>query len=384
MAPSITEYEISVIKGMLRMGFRPTLVQSYFTRPDRLVNPARIQEIRKNSTTRIRDIDEATDEEVGYFLDDFSRSNSDVDDYAPPAQEAEVTQFGLDADGKITIFSNEDDIQFNTPEIQDIYEEIRVKAIGLSEHGHNILGEVHVDVKRFKDALPKDPLEASIVRIFMRGSNLKSKLVSYQISQENPDLFPLVDLDAATVPLIEDLVESFTLLINLTPAMAMLEAKASTQEDYASQGEALEVIQPALEEVEQVAQPEAAEVLDEQIDQGLKAIPDQSGRAQRSVAFSSVRNFAISIFTPVYHAARYILGDSKLPEILKSVRDGAAAAAGNKLYLYIHDRFPAIIEYIRINSESLIAYSEKIVTSQQLQEFVKYMIEVLRNTPMGP
>lgn len=361
------------------MGFKPALVQSYFTRPDRLVNPARIQEIKKNSTARIEAIPAATDEEVGYFLDDFYRSSSNPDDYAPPTQEAEVTQFTLGVNGKLTILSSEADVQLGTPEIQEIYEELRVKALSLGQHGHNILGQLHKDVVRFIDALPEDPLSASVVRIFMRGSNLKSKLASYQISQENPDLYPLVDLDAAVAPLIVDLVDSFTLLVNLTPAMAVLEAKASTQEEYVSQGEALEAIQPALEQVEQVADPEAAELLDEQLNEGLSASLDKSGRAQRSVAFSSVRNFAISIFTPVYHAARYVFGDDKLPSSLQALRNGAAYAAGNKLYPYLHDRFPAIIEYIRNHAESLTTYAEKVVTNQKLQEFISSMIEVVSN-----
>ncbi|WP_303484530.1 hypothetical protein [Celeribacter halophilus] len=361
------------------MGFKPTLVQSYFTRPDRLVNPARIQEIKNNSTSRYEKIAEATEEEVGYFVDDFTRSLSVTEDYAPPIQEAEVTQFRLNTNGKVTILSSEADVQFGTPEIQEIYEELREKSLSLNQHGHNILGQVYADIVRFTDALPENPLEASVVRIFMRGSNIKSKLSSFKISRENPELYPLVDLDAAVAPLIEDLVESFTLLVSLTPAMASLEAKASTQENYVSQGEALEAIQPALEEVEQVADPEAAELLSEQLDEGLDASSDQSGRAQRSVAFSSVRNFAISIFTPVFHAARYILGDSKLPSLLKSLRNGAAFAAGKKLYSNLHDRFPAIVEYISNHVESLTTYADKIITNPQLQEFIRSMIEVMSN-----
>lgn len=379
LEPSISDYEVSIIKGMLRMNYRPALVQAYFTRPDRLVNPARIQEIKSDATARIANIAPASDDEVGYFLDEYARANPAADQYSPPIQETDVTQFKLTDGGKITIVSAESDLQFGNPEIREIYDELRVKAADLSAYGHNVLGEIHTDIARFEDALPEDPLAASVVKVFMRGSGLKSKLTSYEAYKENPELYPFVNLEPTVAPLLRDLIESFSLLVNLTPAMAVLEGKAATQEQYISQGEALEAIKPALEEVEQVAEPEAVEVLEEQVTDGLKALPDQSGRAQRAVAFSSVRNFAISIFTPVYHATRYILRDDKLPSTAQHFRNGLAYAAGQKVYSYLHDRFPAIIEYIKHNAESLSAYAEKIITNQQLHEFIKSMIELINS-----
>ena len=364
---------------MLRMNYRPALVHAYFTRPDRLVNPARIQEIKNDATARIASIASASDEEVGDFLDAYARANPAADHYSPPTQEADVTQFKLTDNGKITIVSAEADLQFGNPEIKEIYDELRIKAVNLTTHGHNGLGEIHADIVRFAEALPEDALAASVIKVFMRGSGLKSKLLSYEAYRENPELYPIVDLAPGIAPLFRDLIESFTLLVNLTPAMAVLEGKATTQEQYIAQGEALEAIKPALEEVEQVAEPEATEALEEQVAEGLSAPQDQSGRAQRAVAFSSVRNFAISIFTPVYHAARYILGDDKLPSIAQQLRNGFAYAAGQKLYPYLHDRLPAIVEYIKNNAESLTAYAEKIITNQKLHEFIRSMIDVISN-----
>ncbi len=381
LEPSISDYEISIIKGLLRMNYRPALVQAYFTRPDRLVNPARIQEIKTNATARVAAIASASDEDVGDFLDAYARANPANEQYSPPIQENDVNQFKLTENGKITIVSAEADLLFGTPEIKEIYDELRIKAVDLITQGHNGLGEIHNDVSRFRDALPEDALDASVIRIFMRGSGLKSKLASYDAHKQNPEIYPVVDLEPGIVPLFRDLVESFTLLVNLTPAMAVLEGKATTNEQYLSQGEALEAIKPALDGVEQIAEPEAAEALGEQISDGLNAPQNQSGRNQRAVAFSSVRNFAISIFTPVYHAARYILGNDKLPIIAQHFRNGLAYAAGQKFYPYLHDRFPAIVEYVKNNAESLTAYAEKIITNQQLHEFIRAMIEIIRSIP---
>lgn len=379
MEPTISDREIALIKGMLKMKFKPTLVQAYFTRPGRLVNPARIQEIKTNSSTRIAAVYAASEEDVGYFIDEFSRLNPTIDGYAPPTQEPEVTQFRLSASGKVTIITEEANLQFGAPEVKEIYDEMRAKAIALSNYGHNSLGQIHADVASFLNALTENPTDASVVRVFMRGGNLKSKFFSYQAYKENPELYPVVDFDATVAPLVQDLIEAFSLLVNLTPAMALLESKATTKEEYTAQGEALEAIKPALDEVENVADQDAAEVLHEQVVDGLNAPIDHVGRSQRGVAFSSVRNFAISIFTPVYHAARYVLGDSKLPSILQSLRNGAAYDGGQKLYSYLHDRLPEVIEYIRNNADSLSTYAEKIVTNQQLQDLIRAIIEIVRN-----
>lgn len=381
LEPTISDREIALIKGMLNMEFKPALVQAYFTRPGRLVNPARIQEIKTNSSARIAAISAASEDDVGYFIDEFARLNPALDSYAPPTQEPEVTQFRLAESGKVTIITEEANLQFGAPEVKEIYDELRAKAVNLTNYGHNSLGPIHADVVKFLDVLKEDPVDASVVRVFMRGGNLKSKFFSYQAYKENPELYPLVNFDAAVAPLIQDLIEAFSLLVNLTPAMALLESKATTKEEYATQGEALKAIKPAIDEVENVADQDAAEVLHEQVADGLNAPIDQIGRSQRGVAFSSIRNFAISIFTPVYHAARYVLGDSKLPSIIQSLRNGAAYDSGQKLYSYLHDRFPEIIGYIRNNADSLSAYAEKIVTNQQLQDFIRAIIEIMRNLP---
>lgn len=378
MSPSISDREISIIKGMLRMGYKPSLIQSYFTRPDRLVNPARIQEIKADSSPRSAAIVAATDEAVAEFLDEYARQHPGSGAYAPPEQEPAVALFKLGDEGRITILSSEQDLQLGSPDIRDIYEELRLKVIALGGCGHNSLGTIHQDVEQFNSVLPEDPLEARIVRIFMKGSGLKSKLASYQAHRDNPELYPVVSIDETVYPLFEDVVKSFVLLVSLTPAMATLEDKGATEKEYASQGEALEAIQPAIENVDDISDQNAADTLKEQVVDGLSAQNTHSGLAQRAVAFSSVRNFAITIFSPIYHAARYVLGNDKLPEIVKSLRNGVVAGAGKHLYDYMQERFPAIIEYIKNNAENLSLYAEKIVTNPHLHEFINSIIEILK------
>jgi hypothetical protein len=375
---SISNYEISIIKGMLRMEYKAAIIQAYFTRPDRLVNPARIYEIRDGTYKGSSKVKAATDDEVGTFIDDHHRHNSPDEAYSPPEQDRNVFQFRLDENGRLTTLSDGSDLELNDPQIREIYNELRAKSLDFSQLGHNSLAGLNDDATKFAAALPENPEDASAVVLFMKGSGLKSKLASYQASKENPDLYPLVELDEAVYPLFEDLMHAFSLLVNLSPVMAILEQKSSSLEVYKDQGDALEAIKPAIDEAKTVADEEAASAIEDQINSGLQASDDPHGRAQRSIAFSSVRNFTIAVFSPIYRAARYVLGDEKLPSIMKTVRNTAAGKATADLYNYVGANFPAIVEYIRVNVDALASYANSVISNPHLQDFVKMIIELIK------
>jgi hypothetical protein len=374
---SVSKHDISIIKGMLRMRYSAAKIQAYFTRPDRLVNPARIYEIRDGSYKQSGQINAATDDEVGTFIDEYGRLNPRDDTYYPPEQDRNVFQFRLDENGKLTTLSNGTDLELNDPQIREIYNELRIKSLEFSSIGHNSLAGLNDDATKFSAAFPENPEDASAVIVFMRGSGLKSKLASYQASRENSDLYPLVELDDAVYPLFEDLMQAFSLLVNLSPVMAILEQKASSPEVYREQGDALGAIKPAIDTARTVADEDAASSIEDQINSGLQASDDPHGRAQRSVAFSSVRNFTIAIFSPIYRAARYVLGDESLPSIIRTVRNTAVGNASADLYNYVGANFPAIVEYIRVNVDALTSYANNVISNPHLQEFVKMIIELL-------
>lgn len=377
---SISDYEISIIKGMLRMEFTPAKIQAYFTRPSRLVNPARIYDIRDGKYKNSGNVSAASDDEVGGFIDDFDRDHSSNDIYTPPEQDKDVFRFKLDRDGKISTLSGGSDLELADPQIREIYDELREKTISLNILGHNSLAGLSEDASKFLLALPENPEDASAVVVFMRGSGLRSKLASYEASRKNPDLYPVIDIDEAVHPIFEDLVQSFGLLVNLSPAMAALEQKASSPDIYKDQGEALSAVKPAIDDAGDVANADAATAIEEQVKSGLEASNDHNGYAQRAVAFSSVRNFTIAIFSPIYRAARYILGDSDLPSIVKTVRNTAAARAATDLYSYLADKFPIVVDYIRSNVDVFTAYAGKVISNPQLQDFVTMIIDIIKHS----
>lgn len=375
---SISEYEISIIKGMLRMRYTTAVIQAYFTRPGRLVNPARIYEIRDNTYTGSQKIEPATDDDVGIFIDDYNQQNPTNGAYIPPEQEGDVFRFKLGRDGKLTTLSKGADLELNDPQIAEVYNELRDKSLRFSELGHNSLATLLEEAVSFSSALPENPKEASAVIVFMRGSGLKSKLASYQASKGNPELFPLVPLDGAVYPIFKDLMDSFSLLVNLSPVMASLEQKVTSPEIYKDQGEALQAIKPAIDRAGAVADEEAASSIEDQINSGLQASDDVHGHARRSVAFSSVRNFTIAVFSPIYRAVRYVLGDNDLPSIIQTVRNAAAGNATVDLYNYVGAHFPTIIEYIKTNVDALTSYANSVISNPHLQEFVTMIIELIR------
>lgn len=374
----ISNYEISIIKGMLRMGLKTALIQAYFTNPERLVNPARLYEIRDGVYKGSKEIIPATDDEVGIFLDDFGRANSQFSNYSTPEQDDNVFQFKLNTSGELTTLSPGKNLELADPQIREVWNELREKSQKFSQLGHNSLAGLNEDAIKFASALPENPEEASAVMVFMKGSGLKSKLASYIASKENPDIYPLVELDDAVYPLFEDLMQAFSLLVNLSPAMAQLEQKATSTEAYSEQGDALRAIKPAIDASEMVADEDAACSIEDQIESGLRATNDHNGHAQRAVAFSSVRNFTIAVFSPIYRAARYILGDDKLPSIVKTVRNVAAARAADNLYKYLGANFSKIVDFIRVNVESLGSYAEKVISNPQLQDFINMIIELIK------
>jgi len=190
---------------MIDRGMTPALVQSYFTRPGRLVNPARIQEIKKETVGAA--IVPASDAELDAFLDDFARDHPQSGLYAPPKQEKNASTFKTE-NGRIGLISERPtNYVENVNDIIDLYQELRAKLIALTSVGHNSLGQVQADVETFLAAFPENHEDASIIKIWMRGNNLRARLKSYEAYKANSDLYPLIEIDAAVVPIFADLVQ---------------------------------------------------------------------------------------------------------------------------------------------------------------------------------
>lgn len=360
---------------MLERGMKPSLIQAYFTRPGRLVNPARIQEFKKGSRPHVGAAD---DETIDDFLDDFAAKHPDTGLYAPPKQEEEASTFKLREDGRLSLVSEAPTNKIdNIEDVEELYHELKTKAVAFAGLGHNVLGDLLATATTFSDAFPENPEDASVIKIWMRGNTLRSKLKSYQEQQDNPDSYPLVAIDSSAAPSLEDLCESFNVLTALVPALAALDTARCSGEEAESRKDALQTIQPAIDLAESVATEEVVQVLGEQVATGIGADDNEFGRKQTRVAYSSTRNFAVAIFTPIYRVARAVFSEDKLPNVVKSLRNGAFTALGKKFTERILEKYPAFVEYIHGAADYLGAFAERVIDSPVLAEFMRHILHLL-------
>lgn len=372
---TISDFEISLIKGMLQRGMKPSLIQAYFTRPSRLVNPARIQEIKNRD--KGANIGAATGNEVDDFIDDFIRRNSDSSLYSPPNQDDGASTFSI-SDSRVVLNPDPPNNKLdNNDDIKDLYEEVRNKAATFSLLGHNSLGGLVKDAISFSDAFPSDIEGASAIKIWMRGNTLRGYLKSHEVYQSNTDLYPLIAIDSTVAPAFEDLVQSFNVLVSFVPALAALDDRRLDGDKRSEQLDALEAIKPAIDNSDEVAEPSAKDALEEQIGAGLRAPNTEEGRRQVALAYTSSRNFAVAIFTPIYRTVRLIFEDDKLPNIIKKFRDGVATAAGSQFYQYITSHYPQIVDFININAKHISDYAQHLTDNQTLHDFITTLLSIL-------
>jgi hypothetical protein len=74
---SLSDFEVSLIRAMLARNYPNTRIQAYFTRPDRVVNSARVTNIKNDHYGK--GISAATDSELDAFLKDFARQYPSAD-----------------------------------------------------------------------------------------------------------------------------------------------------------------------------------------------------------------------------------------------------------------------------------------------------------------
>jgi hypothetical protein len=70
---------------------------------------------------------------------------------------------------------------------REIYQEVRYKALALSELGHNQLAEVSEPVARFLAAAPARIEDVSIARLWSRGNTLRRRLKAHDAAAASVD-----------------------------------------------------------------------------------------------------------------------------------------------------------------------------------------------------
>ncbi len=143
-ARSISDEEISLIKGFLKRGMKNKDIQFFFNRPDRPVNSGRITNIRLGSYGNSRAVPIATDQELDKFLKQH-RGKATVHSSDPISQIAVKAMFAKDSKGIWRLNPGETDQHECKTSFGFKYSEKWLKAIGAlaNNRGGYILFGVH-------------------------------------------------------------------------------------------------------------------------------------------------------------------------------------------------------------------------------------------------
>jgi len=368
---SIADEEIRLIKALLERGMKPSMVQAYFTRPNRLVNPARIQEVRKGELGG--DLSPADDQEVDAFLTDFANKFSNFELDSPPKENPSATHFVL-RDG---LLDSVEETPTENGIASELYIECREKLISLCQNGGNVLGNALGPAQSMLEAMPESELDANIYKIWMRLNTLRSVASSVTSAEADPEAFPVYTIADGAVPLLIDAVESLNVFCSFSTQLRDLDSRRVPAEEASIQKEALERIEVAFRDARSITTDRAYASLNDQLSEAFSI--DETGDSRRIIdlADKTSQNFLTKVFETVFNAARSLFPGETLRDISKKMRDGAAIEAGRRISAKVAENYPLILNYIKEYAGTMTEYVQTTMSSEALKEFVQSLLSLL-------
>lgn len=343
--PTIDFWEVALMKAMLKRGFANKDVQFFFNRPDRAVNSGRISEIKGGD--RWANIAPADDHDLDEFLDHHESTIQFRPDGEPelPTQRTASTQFRIDADGRVGL--NDPGLEsevLSDPEVLEAYNELRGKAIEMSALNENHLGEVKVKIEGFAVALPEDPLEASTVRLWMRGNALRSILHSHEQISDSPEFHP-AKLDPLCSGQLTDVVQAFNVFAVLVPKLVELDQNRRGPDATQATKEALEEFSQLLPEALEISTDQAGSELSEEIASSITDLGEAEKDRQIGLTGNTVDNFLLSAIKGVYRWVRWTT-EAQVKELWSATKGAVYSAAGltmlSTVWNFLSSNYPAI------------------------------------------
>jgi hypothetical protein len=240
-----------------------------------------------------------------------------------PPQVASATLFVLDAEGRIDLAPDPplaDDLQ------REIYQEVRYKAVALSEQGHNQLADLSEPIGRFLAAAPERLEAVSITRLWSRGNTLRLRIRAHETATTSTDPTDPALLPALVEGMLRDLVETYNLfIISDAKARELDQVRLGPQERDAAQAEvdaALPIVR-AVQRAEGLATPAAIEALTEQAEAARNAPAGINGDQAIDLSRKTSGNFVVEILRLALARVRAESGFA-----LKEIRAGAYRGVG--------------------------------------------------------
>jgi hypothetical protein len=244
---------------------------------------------------------------------------------AIPDQVSIAARFTIDKTGQIDIIPDPPDGGVVGDEFQDeVYAEVRRKAVALCDLGHNQLGDLSGPANRFLTALPEASGTISIIRIWSRGNTLRRRLQAHLAVKEISDPARLPPLVAASL---DDLVETYNIFIVGDPKGRELDHVRLGPQERKTADAVVATAIPVAEAVRKsgIATPAAVEVLTEQIDAAKAATSSSGIYSDQAVelAKKTSSNFVVELLRSSY---RFLRGEAAFG--LKETRAGVYRAGG--------------------------------------------------------
>jgi len=267
---------------------------------------------------------------------------------------------------------------------RETWDELRDLARKLAAVEANLLGPALAgDAADVVAALPEDMDAASIRVLWMRANSLREWLAAHDEALERRKGVANPEPDPAELPLacarpLRAFVKGFNIWIVGDRTGLELEAQSLGPVERARSNAALEDLAPVVADLNaapDVATARAREVLQEEIEAGVKAPAGPLGDKDVALAKDTGGNFVLRI---IHWSRDYLKGlpamaakgvpEGAFREIGKGALFAGGAAAANA--------WPQVIEFVHRNADNLIAFSDKVWNAPgvvQIIEMVRHL-----------
>jgi hypothetical protein len=288
---------------------------------------------------------------------------------AIPRQTTAASQFVLDAEGRLDLLR---DMPISGGMQNEVYQEVRYKALTLAGLGHNQLAGMTEPITRFLIAAPERIESASITRLWSRGNTLRLRLKANDLAVSSADPTDPAVLTAAVAEMLRDLVDTYNIFIVGDPAGRELDQIRLGPQDRDHAVSIVDLAAPIAEAVkisQDLATATATEVLTEQIEAARNAPAGVDGDQMIDLSRKTTSNFVIELLRSAYALIR-----AEPSFALKEYRAGVYRALGGITAAGVVSL--PIISFVANNAEVLKVFVERTFQNPTLVQIIEAISKI--------
>jgi hypothetical protein len=287
---------------------------------------------------------------------------------AIPPQVSAASQFALDREGRIDLVP---DAPLPNDMQRELYEDVRYKALAMSELGHNQLAGMSEPISRFLVVAPERIEDVSITRLWSRGNTLRRRLKAHDTAATSADPTDPAILSTSVAELLRDLVDTYNVFIVGDPTGRELDqVRLGPQE----RNEASAVINfavtitEAVHESEGLATADAVETLADQVEAARTAPSGIDGDQAVELSRKTTGNFVIELLRAAYFRVRAEAGFA-----LKEFRAGVYRGFGTATAKVAGLAGLAFISFVATNAQVLKVFVEQALHNPALLKIIDFI-----------